>query len=172
MQKYTFGLASILVAAVLDTGLMPAIADMTKIGEVLEGTANIAQEEGTRNEFKEEGVSAAKVIIKKNGAFSWTFNIMNADPEMFSEYIGGSYNATTKEWEYKGENTTIYKSIFIKPKEGLYWKVPKAEISAVVAGELSEEGLVTLNFTVTAVSPGDDLVMLMAGLVSNLPPEG
>lgn len=40
MATYTFGLAEILVAA----GLMPEESEMTKIGEVLEGIANMAQE--------------------------------------------------------------------------------------------------------------------------------
>ncbi|WP_312554887.1 hypothetical protein [Empedobacter brevis] len=169
MATYTFGLAEILVAASLATGLMPEASAMTKIGEVLEGTANMAQEEGDKAEFKEEGNPIPKVIISKAGSWTWNFNIMNADPEMLSEYIGGSYNATSKEWEFDGKTKTIEKALFIKPKQGLYWKLPKASISAVVAGDLNEDGLLTLNFTVSPLSPAEGKPSILSGKVTDLP---
>jgi len=169
MATYTFGLAQILVAASLATGLMPEESAMTKIGEVLEGTANMAQEEGDKTPFREEGDPNPKVIITKAGSWTWNFNVMNADPEMLSEYIGGKYNATSKEWEFNGKTATIEKALFIKPKQGLYWKLPKASISAVVAGDLNEDGLLTFNFTVTPLSPAEGKPSILSGKVTDLP---
>lgn len=107
------------------------------------------------------------MIITKAGSWSWSFNVMNADPEMLGEYIGGTYNDVTKEWEFDGKTNAIEKALFIKPKQGLYWKLPKASISAVVAGDLNEDGLLTLNFTVTPLSPADGKPSILSGKVTD-----
>ncbi|WP_333661595.1 hypothetical protein [Chishuiella changwenlii] len=172
MAVYTFGLAEILVAEVLETGLMPATADMGKIGEVLQDSASWTQEEGDKTEIFEQSNPIPKVIIEQPGATTLAFNLMNVDPEMLGKYIGGSVNATSKEWEFDGKKKAIEKALFIKPEQGLYFKLPKASISAVIAGDLNQSGLLTLNFTVTPLSPGDGLKSIIAGKVSDLPPEG
>ena len=169
---YTFGLAEILVADVLETGLMPATADMVKIGEVLQDSASLTQEEGDKTEIFEQSNPIPKVVIEQAGTTTIAFNLMNVDPAMLGEYIGGAVNATSKEWEFDGKKKSVNKALFIKPEQGIYFKLPKASMSAVIAGDLNQSGLLTLNFTVTPLSPGDGLKSILAGLVSDLPPEG
>lgn len=172
MSVYTFGLAEILVAEPLATGLMPAESAMTKIGEVLEDSASLTQEDGDKTEIFEEGNPIPKVVIEKAGATTIAFNLMNVDPAMLADYIGGSVNSTSKEWEFDGKKKTVEKALFIKPKSGLYFKLPKASISSVLAGDMNQSGLLTLNFTVTPLSPGDGKKSLLAGKVSDLVPAG
>lgn len=170
MSVYTFGLSEILVGNVLETGLMPALNTLTKLGEVLEGTATMTQEAGDRTEFREEGVITPKVVIQKAGSWSWNFNIMNADPAMLASYLGGT--VTNGVWNYLGETVNIEKAIMIKPKQGLYWQLPKAAISAVISGDFNEDGLVTLNFTVSPLSPGNAKPSILSGKVTDLTPVG
>lgn len=170
MQKYTFGLTEILVADVLTTGKMPEIATMKKIGEVHEGTASINNEAGDKTEFREEGVSAPKKVILKASTFGWVFNIMNVSVDMLAEFVGGK--KVLEEWAYYGNAKVVEKALFVKPKEGLYWKIPKAAISALIVGEYNDDGPITLNFEVSLLDPGNNEPSLMAGEVSKLPPEG
>lgn len=169
---YTFGNAEILVADVLETGLMPEISTMTKIGEVLEDSASLTQEEGDKTEIFEEGNPDPKVIIEKPGSITVAFNIMNADPKMLSDYLGGTVGVTSKEWEFDGKKKSVQKALFIKPQQGLYFKFPKASISAVIAGDLNQSGLLTLNFTAKPLSPGAGKKSVLAGKVSDLVPAG
>lgn len=168
-MAYTFGLAKILVAEVLETGLMPETAVMTKIGEVFEDSGSLEQEEGESTEFKEEGNPIPKVVITKAGKITFKFNIMNVDPKMMADYIGGSVGVTSKEWEFDGKTKTVEKALFIQPEQGVYFKIPRASISAVLSGEMNQSNLLTMNFTVTPLSPGDGKKSVIAGLVSELP---
>lgn len=172
MATYTFGLADILVAEVLTTGLMPAVNTMTKIGEVLEDSASLTQEEGDKTEIFEEGNPTPKVVITKSGSTRIAFSLMDIEPKTLADYIGGSVNATSKEWEFDGNTKAVEKALFIKPKQGLYFKIPKASISAVLAGDMNQNGLITLNFTVTPLSPANSGKSLLVGRVADLVPEG
>ena len=172
MSTYTFGLAEILVGEVLETGLMPEVSTMTKIGEVAEDSASLTQEEGDKTEIFEEGNPTPKVVIEKSGNTTIAFNLMNVDPEMLAKYIGGAVDSTSKEWGFDGKKKSVQKALFIKPQQGLYFKLPKASISAVLAGDMNQSGLLTLNFTVTPLSPGDGKKSLLVGKVSDLTPAG
>lgn len=164
-MSYTFGLASIKVADVLESGLMPADSAMTKIGEVLEKTASITQEEATFTDFKEEGNATPKVRVKQEGPFNFVFQIMNADPAFMAEYIGGE--VVNGAWNYYGKSINIEKALAIIPEQGLSWKVPKASISATIGGSLDNENLVTVTFNVTPLSPGDDLPSIISEVVAS-----
>ena len=170
MSTFTLGLSEILVGDVLETGLMPEISAMTKIGKVLENTASVTQEEATFTDFKEQGSAAPAVRVKQDGAFSSTFQIMDADPELLAKYLGGS--VVGKVWNYLGKSVNVEKALFIKPNQGLYFQFPKASISATIAGELNNENLVTVTFNVTPLSPGEDKPSVLAGKITDLTPAG
>lgn len=164
-MSYTFGLASIKVAEVLESGLMPETSAMTKIGEVLEKTASITQEEPTFTDFKEEGNATPKVRVKQEGPFNFVFQIMNADPAFLADYIGGE--VVNGAWNYYGKSINIEKALAIIPEQGLSWKMPKASISATIGGSLDNENLVTVTFNVTPLSPGDDLPSIISEVVDS-----
>lgn len=165
-MAYTYGLTEILVAEVLATGKMPVVTTMTKIGEVLEGTANLAQEAGDKVEFREEGVSAPKVIIQKSGTWTFAFEIMNVDTKMLSDFIGGA--VVGKTWTFDGTTKVVEKALFIKPKVGLYWQIPRASISATIGGDMNEDGLITLSVTVTPLAPAAKEPAMIVGEVKDL----
>ncbi|MDM1547378.1 MULTISPECIES: hypothetical protein [Empedobacter] len=169
MATYTFGLAKVMVAEVSADGTMPETSTMTKIGEVFEDSGSLEQEEGETTEFKEEGNPIPKVVITKQGKITFKFNLMNVDPKMMADYIGGSVNVTSKEWEFDGKAKSVEKALYIQPEQGLYFKIPKASISAVLSGEMNQSNLITMNFTVTPLSPGEGKKSVLAGNVSDLP---
>ena len=167
MEVYTLGLSEILIGAVTQTGDMPALNTMTKIGEVLENTASFTQEEATFTEFKEEGNSTAKVRVQSGGGgFNFIFQIMNVNPALLAKYVGGT--VTNGVWSFMGSTITMEESMYIKPKQGLYFQMPKASISATIGGELNAENLVTATFNVSPLSPAANKPSLLSGKISDL----
>ena len=151
----TLGLCQILVAEASAAGTMPEKATMTKIGKTYKDTANINQDAADVTEHFEEGKSAPEVRKKSKKIPKVTFSLMNPDPTMLANYVGGTGDEKGG-WGYDGDEVTANKAVYIETEQGLDFAIPNGDIEAVINGALSTSGIVLIDFTVTpcAVTTG------------------
>lgn len=151
----TLGLCQILVAEANAAGTMPEKATMTKIGKTYKDTANINQDAADVTEHFEEGKSAPEVRKKSKKIPKVTFSLMNPDPTMLANYVGGTVDGKG-DWGYDGDEVTANKAVYIETEQGLDFAIPNGDIEAVINGALSTSGIVLIDFTVTpcAVTTG------------------
>ena len=98
----TLGLCQILVSDASAAGTMPAKSSMTKIGKTYKDTANINQDAADVTEHFEEGKSAPEVRKKSKKIPKVTFSLMNPDPTMLANYVGGTVDEKGG-WGYDGD---------------------------------------------------------------------
>lgn len=148
----TFGLSQIEVAAAAPDGTMPAEGSMTKIGKTYEDTCKMAQQTAEVTEHREEGQAAPAVRIKKKKMPVLTFSIMDPDPQLLADYVGGEVDGTSGAWGFNGDEVVANKAIRVKSKQGLWADIPNGDIEATINSEFSDKGLFLVDFTVTPLS--------------------
>lgn len=156
MAVITLGLSEIKVGEASPAGTMPEA--MTKIGKTYQNTCKIVQEAAEVTEHFEEGKAAPEVRKKRKKVPQITFSIMDADPQLLADFIGGTVTGTgdAAEWGYDGTEVVANKAITVIPEQGLEFSIPNADIEAVIDADMSAQGIFLVNFTVTplAVSSG------------------
>lgn len=155
MPTITLGLSVIKTGEAAKSGVMPST--LKKIGKTYADTCKINQDAADVTEHFEEGVSAPEVRKKKKKIPKLTFSIMDCDPDMLAEYIGGeskyvSGSAGPKAWGYNGNELVANKAIFVQTEQGLDFEIPNADIEAVIDSDMSAKGIFLVNFTVTPMA--------------------
>ena len=146
----TLGLSQIKVGTAAPDGVMPADGALTKIGATYQDSCKMTQAPAEVTEHFEEGVSAPKVRNKKKKMPALVFSIMDPDPQVLADYIGGSNDAGV--WGFNGDEIVANKAIRVEAKQGLWVDIPNADIEAVINSEFSEKGLFKVDFTVTPLA--------------------
>ena len=152
MAVITLGLSEIKVGEAAPDGTIPT--EMKKIGKTYQNTCKIAQEASDVTEHYEEGKAAPEVRKKRKKVPQITFSIMDADPQLLADYIGGTVTGTADaaEWGYNGDEVVVNKAISIIPEQGLEFSIPNADIEAVIDADMSAQGIFLVNFTVTPLA--------------------
>jgi hypothetical protein len=151
---YTYGLSDISVGAVelTPTGAIPATG-FTKIGETYQDSCKSSQEAAEVTAFYEEGKAVPAVSTEKKKPIVFSFSIMNPDPKLLSDYLGGSFAAASASvgstWGWDGSETVANAAFIIKPKAGMTIYIPNGKVQAVLNAALSSKSLVLVDFTVT-----------------------
>ena len=155
MGLITLGLCQIKVGEASPSGTMPT--EMTKIGKTYKDTAKISQDAADVTEHFEEGVAAPEVRKKSRKIPKLTFSLMNADPQMLADYVGGSTTGAgdAKTWGYNGDEAVANKAIFVETEQGLDFEIPNGDIEAVINADMSAKGIFLVDFTVTPMSVTD-----------------
>lgn len=148
----TLGLSEIKVGTASPAGTMPE--ELTKIGKTYQNTCRITQDESEVTEHYEEGKAAPEVRKKRKNVPKITFSIMDPDPQLLADYIGGTITGGT--WGFDGSESVSNKAISLIPEQGLMFNIPNGDIEAVIDADMSAQGIFLVNFTVTplAVSEG------------------
>ncbi len=144
----TLGLSVIEVGEASSAGIMPA--SMTKIGKTYQDTCKITQDASDVTEHFEEGMAAPEVRIKTKKIPKLTFSLMDMDAAALAKYVGGAESAG--EWSFDGNEIVSNVAIRVKPKQGLTFDIPNADIEAVIDAEMSAKGIFLVNFTVTPLA--------------------
>lgn len=161
----TLGLSEILVAAAAPTGTMPTTP--VKIGKTYKDSCKMVQAASDVTEFFEEGKAVPEVRNKQKKVPVLTFSIMDPDPQVLADYVGGTFTASAvgppvvpAKWGFNGDEITANKAIRVKTTQGLWFDIPNADIEAVINAEFSMKGIFLVDFTVTplAVSAGKAIV--------------
>lgn len=152
MGLITLGLCQIKVGEAAPGGVMPAA--LAKIGKTYKDTAKINQDAADVTEHFEEGMAAPEIRSKSKKIPKLVFSLMDADPQMLADYVGGEVAGTgaNKVWGYNGDEVTANKAIFIETEQGLDFEIPNGDIEAVINADMSAKGLFLVEFTVTPMS--------------------
>lgn len=152
MAVITLGLSEIKVGEAAPDGTMPT--ELTKIGKTYQNTCKIAQEASEVTEHYEEGKAAPEVRKKRKKVPQITFSIMDADPQLLADFIGGTVTgvADAAEWGYNGDEVVANKAISVIPEQGLQFDIANADIEAVIDADMSAQGIFLVNFTVTPLA--------------------
>jgi len=148
MGLITLGLCEIKVGNASTAGIMPT--NMTKIGKTYKDTAKISQDAADVTEHFEEGMAAPEVRKKNRKIPKLTFSLMNADPQMLADYVGGT--VTSGAWGYNGDEIVENKAILVETEQGLDFEIPNADIEAVINADMSAKGIFLVDFTVTPMA--------------------
>ena len=148
MGQITIGLAVIEVGAAAPTGTMPTT--LTKIGKTYRDTCKITQDAAEVTEHFEEGKAAPEYRKKTRKIPKLTFSLMDADPQMLADYVGGE--VVSGKWVYDGNEIVENKSIRVKSEQGLDFEIPNADIEAVINSDMSAKGIFLVDFTVTPLA--------------------
>ena len=148
----TLGLCQIKVGAASPSGDMPA--NMTKIGKTYKDTAKISQDAADVTEHFEEGMAAPEVRKKSKKIPKATFSLMDADPQMLADYVGGTAVEVNdkKVWGFNGDEPVANKAVFIETEQGLDFEIPNGDIDAVINADMSAKGIFLVDFTVTPMA--------------------
>ena len=172
---YTFGLTEILVGEVLETGLMPFLEDMTKMGKVSEDSANMEMEPGESTEIKEQSNPVPVLVISQPDTVKFNWQLLDATPELIEKYMGGVKEGATAVG-FLGKTVTVEKSFLFKPEQGIYFAVPKASIKTTIGGDFTRTGVLTMTCVVTPLDPGNGKQPILCDYLSNFeanfPPKG
>lgn len=152
MSQITLGLSEIRTGEASTTGTMPG--SMTKIGMTYAGTCKINQDESEVTEHFEEGAASPAVRSKKKNVPKVTFSIMNPDPKLLADYIGGTVTGTGDEavWGYDGTEVVENKAFSIIPKSGLQFDIPNGDVEAVINADMDSQGIFLVDFTITPMA--------------------
>ena len=127
--KYTYGLKEVLVGtADASTGAVPAIANLTKLGEVYQDTCSFNQDDPDITEHREEGVAAPKVVQVTKTLPYITLSLMNPSADVLSKVFGGT--ASGDVWGINGDEADVVKSVRLVTKVGLDFGIPNAMLTA------------------------------------------
>jgi hypothetical protein len=153
----TLGLSEIQVGVAAPGGTMPV--SMTKIGKTYQDSCKMSQATADITEHYEEGKAAPEVRRKKKKIPALTFSIMDPDVTALIAYVGGALTDSTK-WGYDGSEVVANKAIKVVTEQGLIVDIPNGDIEAVIDFEISQKGILKVNFTVTpmAVTAGKALM--------------
>lgn len=166
MGVITLGLSEILVGAAITDGTAPDAGDLTKIGKTYQDSCKMKQNTATVTEHFEEGKAAPEVRNKKKQIPALTFSIMDPDPQMLADYVGGEFvaaavgpPATPATWGFNGDEVVANRFIRVKSKQGLWVDIPNGDLEATINSEFSEKGIFLVDFSVVpmAVSSGKAL---------------
>lgn len=168
MSTFTLGLAQILVGTAAANGVMPA--SPTKIGKTYKDTCKMAQAAAEVTEFFEEGKVVPEIRNKQKKVPVLTFSIMDADPQLLADYVGGALVGGV--WGFNGDEVVANKAIRIQTTQGMWIDIPNADIEAVVNAEFSMKGLFLVDFTVTpmAVTAGKSISSYVGGATLEVTP--
>jgi len=152
MGLITLGLSQIQVGDAAPNGTMPTT--LAKIGKTYKDSAKISQDAADVTEHFEEGMSAPEVRKKQRKIPKLTFSIMDADPTVLTNYVGGALVGTgaTAKWTFDGNEVVANKAILVVTEQGLNFEIPNADIEAVINADMSAKGIFLVDFTVTPLS--------------------
>lgn len=145
---FTIGLSEIQVGVAGTDGVMPGT--MAKIGKTYKETCNLNQDAAEVTEHFEEGVSAPAVRNKRKKMPVLKFSIMDPDPQMLADYIGGI--VIGGKWSFDGSETVINRAIRVKSEQGFYIDIPNGDVEAVIKADMSEKGIFLVDFTITPMA--------------------
>ncbi len=153
----TLGLSQIEAGVAATNGTMPG--SLTKIGKTYRDSCKINMPASDVNEHFEEGKSAPEVRRKTKKMPIVTFQIMDPDPALLADLVGGEV-INGNQWGFNGTEENANKAIRVKSEQGLWVDIPNGDIEAVINGEFSQKGIVLLDVTVTplAVTAGKAFV--------------
>ncbi len=152
MGVITLGLSEIKVGVAAPNGTMPS--ELAKIGKTYKNTCKIAQETSEVTEHYEEGKAAPEVRKKQKKVPVVTFSIMDPDPQLLADFIGGEVTGEGDEavWGYSGDEVVANKAISVIPEQGLQFDIPNGDIEAVINADMSAQGIFLVDFTVTPLA--------------------
>jgi hypothetical protein len=155
MGLITIGLVQIKVGEAAPSGTMPQ--QLTKIGKTYKDTAKIAQDAADVTEHFEEGKAAPEIRKKSRKIPKLTFSLMNADPQMLADYVGGE--VVNGKWVYDGDELVANKAVYVESEQGIDFEIPNADIEAIINADMTAKGIFLVDFTVTplAVTSGKAL---------------
>ncbi len=127
--KYTYGLKGIYVGtADPSTGAVPAMANLTKLGEVYQETCNFNQDDPEITEHREEGVAAPKVVQQSKTLPYITLSLMDPSAAVLASVFGGTPSGDN--WGINGDEADVVKSVRLVTKVGLDFGFPNALLTA------------------------------------------
>lgn len=144
----TIGLKQVKVGVASPAGTMPTA--LTKIGKVYKDTIKMSQDAPDVTEHFEEGKAAPEVRSKFRKIQKVTFSLMDADPQVLADYVGGEVVAG--KWVYDGNETVANKAVFIESEQGFDFEIPNADIEAVINADMSAKGIFLVDFTITPMA--------------------
>jgi len=144
----TLGLSEIQSGVASAAGTMPET--MTKIGMTYKDSCKLNQDKADVTEHFEEGKSSPAVRNKTKKMPALAFSIMNPDPALLADLVGGS--VTNGKWGFDGSETTANKAVRVKSVQGLYVDIPNADVEAVINAEMSQKGIFLVDVTVTPMA--------------------
>jgi len=148
MGVISLGLSEIRIGVAAADGVMPA--SLTKIGMTYQGTAKLTQDKAEVTEHFEEGKASPAARLKQKKVPVLTFSIMNPDPQLLADLIGGT--VTNSKWGFDGTEVVTNKAVRIIPEQGLTFDIPNADIEATLNSELSKKGITLVEVTVTPMA--------------------
>lgn len=149
----TLGLSQIKVAdATVDGTKVPEL--MAKIGKTYKDTCKLNQDAAEVTEHFEEGASAPEVSNKSKKVPKLTFSIMDPDPQLLADYVGGEVTDAdgVKNWGFNGDEKVDNKAIYVETEQGLDFYIPNGSIEAIVSFDISSKGIGLLEMTVTPMA--------------------
>lgn len=154
----TLGLSVIEVGVASAAGTMPT-STMAKIGKTYRDSCKLNQAASEVTEHFEEGKSAPEVRRKTKSIPVLTFQLMDPDPALLADLVGGEIIETSK-WGFDGTEEAANKAIRVKSEQGLWVDIPNGDVEAVINAEFSQKGIFLLDVTVTplAVSAGKSVL--------------
>jgi hypothetical protein len=123
---------------------------LAKIGKTYKDTCKIAQDASDVTEHFEEGKAAPEIRKKSRKIPKLTFSLMNADPQMLANYVGGA--VTSGKWGYDGDELVANKAVFVETEQGLDFEIPNGDIEAVINSDMSAKGIFLVDFTITPLA--------------------
>jgi hypothetical protein len=150
---YTLGLAKIEVGDIAADGGMGTT--LAILGQTLQGTCNITQDDPETNEFFAEELDDAVVSISKRGKTTIAFSIMNPDTTVLQKTLGGTVSGTgdAAKWSAPKSMPVIEKSVKITPQQGLVWEFPRVQITGKINGSFSRDNVFVIEVTGTVLQP-------------------
>lgn len=143
------------MASLFTYGLDVINFDGAKVGMVYKDTASITQDDADITEHFEEGKTFPAVSQKQQKIPKVNFSIMNPDAQFLQKHLGGTYNSTDKSWEFDGTEIPVDGEWEVVTKKGFNIEIPKGSATAKINFEMSETGILLVEFVVTPVDPGD-----------------
>jgi hypothetical protein len=143
----------------IEVGDIAADGDMgtslSRLGNTLQGTCNITQEDPETNDFFAEEFDDPAVTISRRGKTSLAFSVMNPDLTTLQSCFGGTVTGTgsSAKWVAPVSLPSIEKSVRVTPQMGLIWEFPRMKITAKINGVFSRENVFVIEVTGTASQP-------------------
>lgn len=151
----TIGLSEIKIGVAAPGGTMPTT--LAKIGKTYKDSCKMVQPASDVTEHFEEGKASPEIRFKQKKVPVLTFSILDPDPQVLADYIGGTYTAevpatSPAKWGFSGDETVDNKAVKVVTNQGMVIDIPNADIEAVINAEFSAKGIFLVDFTITPLA--------------------
>lgn len=152
-RKYGLGLVTIEMGDIAGDGSMGT--SLTAVGDTVQGTAQLTQEDGTNTDFNiEEEDDPILTLQTVKGKITLAWSCYNVSSDTLVKFFGGTVVVGPPEkWEAPASIPELEQSIKLTDKRGNIIEIVRAKVNAKFNWSFTKDKLAQIDLTASILTP-------------------